>query len=113
MKRCVFQSLLMLSLKERAGRRVTFDPTCNLVRGPNDTGKSSLLKTLYHTFGAVPALVHPKWKDAEVRSVVRFTLDGKPYAMLKNGDHYTVFDGLGTRLIRAKSVTNELAPFFA
>jgi predicted nucleic acid-binding Zn-ribbon protein len=113
MKRCVFQSLLMLSLQERTGRRVPFDPVCNLVRGTNNTGKSSLLKQLYHTFGAIPAVVHPKWKDAEVRSVVHFTVDGKPYIMLKNGDHYSVFDGGRKRLIRAKSVTKELSPFFA
>jgi hypothetical protein len=113
MRRCVFQSLLMLSLKERAGRRVSFDPTCTLVRGTNNTGKSSLLKTLYHTFGAIPAAVHPKWRDAEVRSVVHFSVDGRPYIMLKNGDHFSVFDGNRTRLLRAKSVTKELAPFFA
>src|SRR4051794_4916205 len=105
MKNFVFQSLLMLSTEERAGRRVKFDPTCTLIRGTNNTGKSSLLKTLYHTFSAIPAVVHPKWKAAEVRSVVHFTLDAKPYIMLKNGDHHTVFDGKRKRLIRAKSVT--------
>src|SRR5688500_8721835 len=113
MKRCVLQSLLMLSLQERTGQRVPFDPVCTLIRGTNNTGKSSLLKQLYHTFGAIPAVLHPKWRAAEVRSVVHFTVDDKPYIMLKNGDHYSVFDGGRKRLIRAKSVTKELSPFFA
>jgi hypothetical protein len=113
MKRCVFQSLLMLSLQERKARRVEFHPRVTVIKGPNDTGKSSLVKTIYHTFSPIPPQLHQKWKDAEVRSVVRFTIDDVAYSILKDGGKYTVFDSDNARLITATSVTTELAPFIA
>lgn len=113
MRRCVFHELLMLSLDERAGRRVSFHPRVTLVRGTNDTGKSSLIKTLYRTFGATPEVMHPKWRAAEVRSVVRFSIEERRYTMLHNEGLYCLFDAAGTRLIKTRHVTKELAPFFA
>lgn len=103
----------MLSLDEQAGRRVPFHPKVTLVRGTNDTGKSSLIKTLYRTFGATPAIVHRKWKEARVRSLVVFKLDGQQFVMLHNEGLYCLFDADGKRLIKTRHVTKELAPFFA
>lgn len=113
MKRCVFQSLLMLSLKERKARRIEFHPKVTVIKGPNDTGKSSLMKTIYHTFSPIPPHLHAKWKEADVRSLVRFTIDGVPHSVLRDGSKITVFDRDDLRLITTTSVTNELAPFFA
>lgn len=113
MKNCEFQSLLLLSLRERAGRLIRFDPNLTVIRGANDTGKSCLVKTIYHTLGATPPQIPPTWKDAEVRSLLRFTLDGVPHAMLRSQDRYTLFDGDGALIVSTTRVTSELAPAVA
>lgn len=46
MKNLSFQSLLLLSTTEKAARKVKFDPKVTLILGENDTGKSSLIKTI-------------------------------------------------------------------
>ena len=71
MKNLKFQSLLLLSKKERAARKIVFDPKATLILGENDTGKSSLIKAIYATFGADPAVIHPDWKSLGVDSSSR------------------------------------------
>jgi hypothetical protein len=113
MRRCVFESLSMLSLTEKKARKVPFHPRATIIRGPNDTGKSCLMKTIYRTFSAVPPQLHPKWKEAEVRSLVRFKVGERSFAMLHNEGRFSVFDGAGQCLITSSSITNELSPFLA
>ena len=113
MRRCVFESLLMLSLEERKARKVAFHPKATVIRGPNDTGKSCLMKTIYRTFSPIPPQIHPRWREAEVRSAMRFRLDGTLYTILNNRDRFSVFDHDGHPLITTSSVSNELAPFLA
>jgi recombinational DNA repair ATPase RecF len=52
MKRLVFRELKLISYKEERARRVAFHPRRTAIIGDNDTGKSSILKSLYRTLGA-------------------------------------------------------------
>ena len=113
MKKCAFQSVSIMSIKERTAQKVEFDPEMTVIRGGNGHGKSSLLKTIYRTFGTEPAQLHPKWKGAEPRSLVRFTIDGECFAMLRNGSLYSVFDGDDRPIFTGTSVSKELAPFLS
>ncbi|MCE5302414.1 MAG: hypothetical protein LLF97_04810 [Planctomycetaceae bacterium] len=113
MKRLVFNDLLLLSQKEKAARRLTFHPSVTVIKGPNDTGKSSVIKTIYRTLGAIPPQVHPNWNAASVRSAVRFTIDGVAYRILRDGKRYTLFDASDTKIRHFDSVTNDLSPCFA
>ena len=67
MKNLRFQSLLLLSSKEKAARKISFDPKATLILGENDTGKSSLIKSIYATFGADPAAIHHNWRSLGVQ----------------------------------------------
>lgn len=113
MKSFIFKELLLTSFVERKARKISFDPTVTVVRGNNETGKSSLLKSLFRTFGADPARVHPKWVETEVRSVVRFEIDGVAYSILRYGNSFAAFDAAGKLIGRFQSVTKGLAPFLA
>jgi len=84
-----------------------------LIKGENDTGKSSILKSLYSAFGAVPAVEHPKWKAAKVQILVHFEVDGIRYSILRNGNFFTVFDARERVLLATTSVTRDLGPFLA
>lgn len=113
MKRFFFREMLLASFKERKARRIQFHPKVTIVRGENETGKSSLIKSLFRTFGAEPAKVHPNWLDADVRSVLRFDLDGAQYTILRHATTFTIFDAKDKPVGRFRSVTNELGPFLA
>lgn len=113
MSNFIFKEMLLASFTERKARRIQFDPKVTIIRGDNETGKSSLIKSLVRTFGAEPAKVHPKWLEADVRSVVKFEVDAIPYAILRHGNSFAVFDGNGTALGQFQSVTRDLAPFLA
>jgi len=113
MKRLIFHSMLVLSESERAARTIKFHKRRTILKGPNDTGKSSLIKTLYWTFGAEPRNLHPAWIAANVASAVSFSLDDTKYRMLRDGGRFTLFDHNDRRIESFKRVTSELAPYFA
>jgi predicted nucleic acid-binding Zn-ribbon protein len=99
MKNLVFKEVLILSKVEKAARRETFDPTINLLTGENDVGKSTLIKSLYHTLGAdVPGLQNTHWKNARPIYCVRFTLGGVEYTVLRDEKYFGVFGSGGTLL---------------
>jgi hypothetical protein len=108
-----FHEILLLSRRDRAARRVMLDENVTVVLGRNDTGKSALLKSIYGSFGANAAVIHPRWEAADVTSLVRFSVDHTPFSMLRSGSFYAVFEGNGRRAFRGGSVAKELAPFLA
>lgn len=72
MKKLVFKEVSILSKIEKAARTETFDPALNLLTGENDVGKSTLIKSLYHTLGTdVPGLQNARWKKAKPIYCVR------------------------------------------
>ncbi len=113
MTNVLVSELLLLSNLEKRGRRIAFHPETTIILGGNDTGKSSVVKTIYRTLGAEPAVIHPSWNQAEVTSVLRFSVDGRRYSVLRKEGFYAAFDA-EDRLIRAyQSVFRGLGPFLA
>ncbi|MGR5158537.1 AAA family ATPase [Vibrio owensii] len=52
MRNIYFKSAHILSLRDHKGFSFKFSPNINIIKGENDTGKSSFIKSLYHTLGA-------------------------------------------------------------
>ncbi len=113
MKSLIFESLELLSLTEKKARKVTFHPRLTIITGRNRVGKSSLIKCIYWTLGAEPAVVHPKWKGANVKSLLTFTIDGTRYQALRNNKTVAIFDADSGLLLSTSSFTSELGPFIA
>lgn len=107
-----FQSCLLVSHKERRARRISFHPQATVLRGLNDTGKSSIVKSLYQALGADPAEEDKRWKKAAVCSLLTFTLDGSAYHAYRRGKMYGLFRG-NTLIGRFSSVTEGLGPALA
>ncbi len=59
MKSIYFKSAHILSLRDKKGFSFKFSPDINIITGENDTGKSSFIKSLYHTLGAGFAPIFP------------------------------------------------------
>lgn len=113
MKKLVLEKILLKSDIEKKARKIEFDKTTTIVLGENDTGKSSLLKSIYWTFGADSTTIHQRWKELHPTSVVEFTLDGVKYSLLRRGRYFAIFDSNNTLIRAFNSITNELAPFLA
>lgn len=113
MKRLIISELLISSEKERKGRRETFDPIRTIIFGSNETGKSSLIKSIYQAFGAEPAKVNARWKAAETKTLVKFSVDGESYQLLRDSTYFAMFDGQGKFLRSFTRVAAELGPYLA
>jgi len=113
MQRLKFLKLSLLSQREARALQMNFDPKNTVLVAGNGFGKSAILKSLYETLGANPHKIDKSWLDAQVTSLLEFTIDVKPFAALKLGKVYSVFDGEGTQLISTSHITSELGPFLA
>lgn len=108
MKRLVFKEVLILSKVEKTARREKFNPTSNLLTGENDVGKSTLIKSLYHTLGAdVPGLQNRRWKKAKPIYCVRFSVDDHEYSIVRDEKYFGVFDAAGQMIGRYTGIGGE------
>ena len=113
MRNFQLESILLVSHHERKAKKVEFHPKVTIIKGANDTGKSSLIKSIYNGFGAEPPKVHRKWKEANVGSLIRFRVEQRQFAILRSAGQYSIFDHKRKLLSSHSSVTNELAPALA
>jgi hypothetical protein len=115
MKEFRLKEILLLSLKERRSKRIEFHPNMTVIIGGNGTGKSVLLKSIYHTFGALPHKVHPDWLEGQPTVLIHFTVDDLAYSIMRSGKIFALFapDGkmLG-RYSRISTIGNALADIF-
>lgn len=113
MKQLIFHNMLVLSEREQKARRIDFHKRRTILKGPNDTGKSSLIKTIYWTFGAEPARIHPFWRAANVTACVSFSIDDTERRLLRDGDRFTLFDSDNRPIKSFNRVTSQLSPYLA
>lgn len=113
MKKFILEEILLLSSREQRARKIVFDPQTTIVLGANDTGKSSLIKHIYWTFGAELPSVNDDWKVAEVSCAVKFSVGNDKYVLLRDNKFFALFDDKLTLINTYTSVTNDLAPVLA
>ncbi|MGX9573312.1 hypothetical protein [Mesorhizobium sp. f-mel] len=113
MKKLRFETLELLSRLERKARKIEFHPLLTVIKGANDVGKSSVIKSLYWALGASSAKIHPTWAKANIKALLTFTVDGRRYRILRDHDAFGIFDADGELLLATSQVTRELAPFLS
>ena len=107
----LFESIWMLSHRDRRARSISFHPRKNLIVGVNHTGKSSLIKTLFLTLGAHPKGKLRQW-DENTISLVDFTVGQKRFRALHHQGYRALFDRQGG-LIAAAGSHSQWADSFA
>lgn len=108
----LIKQLTILSIPEKSAKTVTFHPQRNLITGENDVGKSSIIKSIYHSLGAD---VHfdNVWEKADAISLLTFSYSNKDYMILRSRDHFGLFDKHGNLLQSFDSIIKGLSPQFA
>jgi len=113
MKNVIFRELSIISHTERRARRIEFDPKVTILKGENQTGKSSIVKSIFAAFGATSAKVHVSWSGVNALVFLVFEINGTPYKILKTGNKYALFTS-DDRLIGVYTgVTSGLGPKIA
>lgn len=108
----ILKSLRILSISEKSAKIVTFHPQRNLITGENDVGKSSIIKSIYHTLGA-DVKFDELWAPADPTCLLSFSYKGIDYSILRTRNLFGIFDS-NLNLIKAfDSITKGLSPFFA
>ncbi len=109
-----FSRLCLLSTREGSAYEINFKKEVTILTGPNGTGKSAVLKSIYQTLGAQPHKVDQSWKRAAVSSLLDFEIDDHKYTAIKSRDRYAIIDRLtNTLIIETASVSRGLAPVIA
>lgn len=111
-KQLLLKQLTILSIPEKSAKTVTFHPQRNLITGENDVGKSSIIKSIYHSLGAD---VHfdNVWKKADAISLLTFSYGNEDYMILRSRDHFGLFDIQGNLIQSFDSIIKGLSPYFA
>lgn len=94
-----FESISLLSHRDKKARKVSFHPHRNLIQGENHTGKSSLVKHLFVTLGAKPLGTLEQW-DPQTVSAVRFKVDGESFTVIHHNGARSLHDSAG-KLLKA------------
>ena len=95
MKRIRFKEIALMSYSGVA-RRINLSSDLVILAGGNESGKSSILKTLYHTLGAT---VHPfaqRWDRANIISLLKFTIEGANFKAVRLANDVYVFNPDGS-----------------
>ncbi|CAG1064753.1 hypothetical protein BAC1_00318 [uncultured bacterium] len=113
MRNLKLAEMLLVSHKEKKARKIKFHPEVTVIQGENDTGKSSLIKSIYYAFGADPVNIHHHWTKANISTLVRFEVQGTKYSIYRHGKSFSLFSSNDQHLGTFSSITNELAPKLA
>lgn len=108
-----FSRLCLLSQHERRAFSLNFNSTATVLQAGNGFGKSAVLKSLYNALGAEPHRIDTFWRSAQVETLLEFTVDGKPYAILAGRGRYAAFDGNQRLQLRTTSVGKDLTPYLS
>ncbi len=111
MKSFQFESISLLSHRDKKARKISFHPHRNLIQGGNHTGKSSLVKHLFITLGAKPLGTLEQW-DPQSVSAVTFRVDEKAFTAVHHNGSRALYDESG-KLLAATDVHTVWTEAFA
>lgn len=105
MTRMVLREISLLCRKETAAYSLEFHPEVTVIRGPNDTGKSSLIKSILWCFGAEPTKMNEKWAALDIVAAVRFSVDDQEYTIVRDKKFFGLFDKADKLLLASSGVS--------
>lgn len=108
----LIKKLTILSIREKSAKTVSFHPQRNLITGENDVGKSSIIKSIYHSLGA-DVQFDNVWEKADAISLLEFSYNSRDYKILRSRSHFGLFDVQGNLLQSFDSIIKELSPHLA
>lgn len=95
MKKLIFKKLFIFSTDEKLAKCLEFKDGINIISSSQldgtDRGKSVVMRSLYHTFGA-DSQFDDKWNDNGKIYIVQFSIEDKQYYMYRSCRLFKLFD---------------------
>jgi uncharacterized Zn finger protein (UPF0148 family) len=92
-----FDVLWLLSEEDGRARRIIWAKNTTFLIGGNHTGKSTLVRMLYHAFGCKVKPLGPDWNPRAVVAVT-FSIEDTRYTIFRRGQIFALFDSDGVML---------------
>lgn len=92
MKRLIIRKLIVISQSESRSLEVPFNVGLNLILGGNKTGKSSIIKSIFHTFGCDCKKVEKEWKSLISSYLVYFQYGERNFCVKREGKRFQIFE---------------------
>ncbi len=116
MRRLILKKLTIISQKNEEARIIEFDDRLNIITGDNPngktinrTGKSLVMKSIYHAMGAKLKKYTTNWKSLRISTIISFLYNSKMYELYRNGDSFILNDGIEVRFF---DTISELKQFY-
>lgn len=100
MKRLILKKITIVSQKNEEARVINFDERLNIITGDNPhgktinrTGKSVVMKSIYHAMGAKLKKYTTNWRNLELSTIISFSYGNDEYELYRNGDSFILYDG--------------------
>lgn len=104
-----FTELLLISSSEEKGFRLPLSANRTILLGPNESGKSSAIKSIYAALGADAHTESDRWLSSRPTLLLRFTVGTKSYAILRHRGYFALFAGGGAKIASGRRDGPKLA----
>lgn len=92
MKRLMIEKLIVISQSEAKSLEVSFYEGLNLILGGNKTGKSSIIKSIFYTFGCQCRSIEKEWKDLISSYLLYFRYGKNQYCIVRQDKQFQIFN---------------------
>lgn len=111
MKRLILNKLIVISQSESKSLEVPFAPGLNIIIGNNKTGKSSIIKSIFTSFGCECPKIETDWKKLISEYILFFSANEEEYCILRIGNRFSLFSVSNTRSYSCVIDTTEYTVF--
>lgn len=90
MKRILIKKLIVISDREKASKEIELKEGLNIILGENKTGKSSLIKSIFYTFGCAVKF-EDDWTKLVGKFILFFSYGNDEYCVVRQNKQYKLF----------------------
>lgn len=97
MERLTIKKLILISQSESRSLEVPFSEGLNIILGGNKTGKSSIIKSIFTTFGCECKKTEKDWKKLISSYLLIFQYGQKQFCIVRQGRKFHIFENIKDR----------------
>lgn len=94
MERLLIKKLIVISQSESRSLEIPFENGLNIILGGNKTGKSSIIKSIFTTFGCECTKIETEWKNIISSYLLFFEYGDKSYCIVRQGKKFQIFENI-------------------
>jgi len=101
MRNIRFLQIKFFCYKKKTGRVINLDSDIVIIKGGNQSGRSSIVMSLYNTLGADVKTFSQQWIEDKIVTLLKISIDGAIFQFLHIGKMFYVYDVNGREYYKA------------